>query len=291
MSKSLHCLGFLSLFSYCDAIKTLITSLSPGALLLPRPSSSATHPRSATPVAALYLGNPAIGNHLLASWFIAQQFKFSPPATPLSVNRLPSAIHHSSFSTWCAQFQVWCTFKEQKAMAALSNRGKMLIQNENFEVHRKKAPIDGKLKTSKTAVIKGREGTGTRKPLGDLTNKSALLQEVSSKKTNAPQEESSVAGEGFLHDHKKCIEAQQVLSDRYFSDLVLPSCDSLILSETLESQLAEADLDSPSSYPEPKAMPPDWLMPLTPMNSPRSSPIRWDSLLQLEEVEFALKDD
>ncbi|GMH13355.1 hypothetical protein Nepgr_015196 [Nepenthes gracilis] len=170
-------------------------------------------------------------------------------------------------------------------MATLSNRGKLVIQNENFEVHQKKAAVDGKMKHSKAATNKGK-AAGTRKPLGDVTNKKSFHPEISTKKTSAPHEELNVGGEGFLHDHSKCIKAQQTASKSYFLDLVLPRYDSLVLAESLEAERAKADLHSPRCYPELEeiSMPEFSELPMfsTPLNSPMSSPMRWNSLLHFE---------
>lgn len=82
--------------------------------------------------------------------------------------------------------------------------------------------LDGKMKSSKTAKKKGGLGHGSRKALNDITNKSSLHHEASSKKMNIPKEELNVAEEMFLHDHRKCIEAQKSALNTFYLDLVLP---------------------------------------------------------------------
>lgn len=82
--------------------------------------------------------------------------------------------------------------------------------------------LDGKMKSSKTSKKKGGLGQGSRKALNDITNKSSHHHEASSKKKNLPKEELNVAEEMFLHDHRKCIEAQKSARNTFYLDLVLP---------------------------------------------------------------------
>ncbi|KAL9265811.1 PATRONUS 2-like protein [Drosera capensis] len=128
-------------------------------------------------------------------------------------------------------------------MEALSNRGKLVIRNENFEAHYGKTTV---VKTSK-AHKKQKDETAARKPLGDLTNKSSFFPGISSKKVKATKqhlngedkEELNIREEGFLHDHSQCIKAQNTTSLSSFLDLVLPKCGSLILAETKEAEKAK----------------------------------------------------
>lgn len=73
---------------------------------------------------------------------------------------------------------------------------------------------------------------GTRKALNDITNKTSTHQEVlaSSKKETLPKEEFNVAEERFLHDHRKCIEAQQNALAAFQLELVLPGIGEPYLS-------------------------------------------------------------
>lgn len=82
--------------------------------------------------------------------------------------------------------------------------------------------VDGKMKSSKTAPKKGGLGFRGRKALNDITNKSSFHHEAFSRKNNFRKEEINVAEEKFLHDHKKCIEAQQKTVDTFYLDLVRP---------------------------------------------------------------------
>lgn len=82
--------------------------------------------------------------------------------------------------------------------------------------------LDGKMKNTKTAKKKGGLGHGSRKALNDITNKSSLRHEASSKKINIAKEELNIAEEMFLHDHRKCIKAQKSALNTFYLDLVLP---------------------------------------------------------------------
>lgn len=71
----------------------------------------------------------------------------------------------------------------------------------------------------------------SRRALNDITNKSSSVsQEVHPKRKDSVKEEFhvadhkefSIAEEGFLHDHSKCIEAQKAALDAFQLDLVLP---------------------------------------------------------------------
>lgn len=71
-------------------------------------------------------------------------------------------------------------------------------------------------------------GKGSRKALNDITNKPKIHQhqETSTKKKNSQKEkekeEFNIAEERFLHDHNKCIQAQQTITESMFWDIVLP---------------------------------------------------------------------
>lgn len=85
--------------------------------------------------------------------------------------------------------------------------------------------VDAKAKSSKTAFKKGGVGgIGGRKALKDITNKSSVKSEISSRKNVKipPKEEFNIADEGFLHDHKKCIEEQEAALNHFDLNLVLP---------------------------------------------------------------------
>ncbi|KAA8549851.1 hypothetical protein F0562_001535 [Nyssa sinensis] len=168
-------------------------------------------------------------------------------------------------------------------MATHLTQGRLIIQDENLDIHNKKAVIDGKTKTSKPATKKGGAGFGNRKALNDITNKSFLQHEQSLRKKNLSKDEFNIAEEMFLHDHKKCIEAQRRAIEPCFLDTVLPVHDSVSSVEIPKSELAKTEIDGPCCYPEPVELPmskfSDWLESSTQWDSPRSSPIRWDSPL------------
>lgn len=84
--------------------------------------------------------------------------------------------------------------------------------------------VDGKTAKSfgTASTKKGGLATGTRKALNDITNKSTIHHEASSKKTALPKEEFNEAEEKFLHDHKKCIEAQRNALNAFQLEMVLP---------------------------------------------------------------------
>ncbi|XP_062171751.1 protein PATRONUS 1-like [Alnus glutinosa] len=179
--------------------------------------------------------------------------------------------------------------------------GQLIIPNENLDVHHKK-DVDGKMKGLKTATKKGGVGLGGRKALNDITNKASLHHEASSRKKDVlPKGELNVAEEMFLHDHKKCIEAQKSALDTFYLDMVLPGHDSLCPAEHQESKQSKADPDSPRCYPEEVELPvsefADWLASSIEWTSPPSSPIRWDSppsspfAWESEAVEFILKQE
>ena len=84
------------------------------------------------------------------------------------------------------------------------------------------AIVDENTNSLKKNTKKGGAKLGGRKALNDITNKSSLSHDVSSKKNNVPKEEFNVAEERFLHDHRKCVEAQQMVLDSSLLDIVLP---------------------------------------------------------------------
>ncbi|XP_057953625.1 protein PATRONUS 2-like [Malania oleifera] len=184
-------------------------------------------------------------------------------------------------------------------MANQCTQRQMLIQNENLGIHHKKVAADNKTKSFRTGAKKLKAGVGSRKALNDITNKSTLPQEVSSKKKNL-SEEFNIAEEMILHDHKKCIEAQQAaLPLGFILDTLLPGHDSVFPAEYPDPKEAKDDQDSPRCYPEPVELPMSefshWLHSSPEWDSPQSSPVHWDSPptspFAFEPVEFQLKDD
>ncbi|MCL7024312.1 hypothetical protein MKW94_007425 [Papaver nudicaule] len=79
--------------------------------------------------------------------------------------------------------------------------------NSNMKPNFKGDSVGGKAKVSDGQKKAGLGGGGVRRPLGDITNSKKLSVYQESKKTN-PKKLNDIAGERFLHDHKKCIKAQ-----------------------------------------------------------------------------------
>ncbi|KAL5565175.1 hypothetical protein UlMin_028339 [Ulmus minor] len=183
-------------------------------------------------------------------------------------------------------------------MAIRATRGQLIIPNENLDFHPKKPIVDGRTNMSKTTAKKGGAALGNRKALNDITNKSFLHHEASSKKNTLPKKEFNVADEMFLHDHKKCIEAQQVEWNTFRLDLVLPGQDYLIDDEKTGYDKEKDDLKSPCCYPEPEELPMSEFSDsfFDRWNSPPCSPLNLDSppssplARHFEEFEFVLKD-
>ncbi|KAK7320450.1 hypothetical protein VNO77_29933 [Canavalia gladiata] len=175
-------------------------------------------------------------------------------------------------------------------MAKFVAPGHLTIKDENLDLHPKKT---AKFKNSKTDGKKGGLGTAGRKALNDITNKTSLKPEALSRKKNLPKEDINIEEEMFLHDHKKCIEAQKAAM-RFNLETVLPQDDSISILETIKVP------HSPQCYPEPVEMPMsdffDWLDYSKQWSSPPSTPLPGDSppsplAWQNETVEFVLKEE
>ena len=84
--------------------------------------------------------------------------------------------------------------------------------------------ISEQKKKPKFGLGKGGSGLGSRKALNDITNKTNIHQETSTKKNNSSKKEVNfnISEERFLHDHNKCIQAQQTMTESMFWDIVLP---------------------------------------------------------------------
>nr|GMD31835.1 protein PATRONUS 2 [Ipomoea batatas] len=94
----------------------------------------------------------------------------------------------------------------------------------------KEAVASENSKSSKQSVAKkGATGLKNRSALNDITNKSSVPPKASQKKSvsqkkKVPVKEDAVniAEETFLHDHQKCIEAQQAARTVDLWHLVFP---------------------------------------------------------------------
>nr|XP_043614081.1 protein PATRONUS 1-like [Erigeron canadensis]XP_043614082.1 protein PATRONUS 1-like [Erigeron canadensis] len=169
-------------------------------------------------------------------------------------------------------------------------------QNENSNIIRNKMMNTEIRKNSKLPLGKRGSVLGSRKALGDITNKPSIHKEASTQKKHLPKQEFSILEEKFLHDHNKCIESQKAMSESAFLDIVLPGRGP-VLSEFPVSDSAKIDHDSFACYPKIEELPMpdfyDWLgstpRPDSPLHldSPPCSPRSWI----YEEVEYRLKTE
>lgn len=88
--------------------------------------------------------------------------------------------------------------------------------------------LNAKSKISKTDGKKGGSRTAGRKALNDITNKTSLLPEASSRKKNVPKEDINIKEEMLMHDHKKCIEDRKAAMRINLEVLHLPEEDGKV---------------------------------------------------------------
>ncbi|CAI9262650.1 unnamed protein product [Lactuca saligna] len=168
---------------------------------------------------------------------------------------------------------------------------RLIIQNENSNIIPKKTMmISEEKKKSKLGL-----GKGSRKALNDITNKPKIHQhqEASTKKKNSQKEkeEFNIAEERFLHDHNKCIQAQQTITESMFWDIVLPGHYGNLPLEAHLSDPLKIDHYTPVELEMSEFC--DWMELGPPSESPLHlestpcSPCAWD----FEEVEFFLKPE
>nr|GMD33361.1 protein PATRONUS 2 [Ipomoea batatas] len=130
----------------------------------------------------------------------------------------------------------------------------LIFQDENLDVYCKKGVTGDKSKSSKQSVVKkaatglkeavasensksskqsvakkGATGLKSRSALNDITNKSSVPPKASQKKSVSQKKKVlvkedalNIAEEAFLHDHQKCIEAQQAARTVDLWHLVFP---------------------------------------------------------------------
>ncbi|XP_057441405.1 protein PATRONUS 2-like [Lotus japonicus] len=179
-------------------------------------------------------------------------------------------------------------------MAKLVAPGRLMIKDDNLDIHPKKAGFNVKSKNSKLDGKKGGLGKSGRKALNDISNKTSRQTETSVQKKNLPKEDVNIKEEMFLHDHKKCIEAQKAAMNNFNLETVLPQDDSFSILEQIKVP------HSTRCYPEPEELPmsefSDWLDYSMQWSSPPSSPLPWETLSspfawQHEDVEFVLKGE
>ncbi|KAK7372761.1 hypothetical protein VNO80_06148 [Phaseolus coccineus] len=192
-------------------------------------------------------------------------------------------------------------------MAKFVAPGHLMIKDENLDLHSKKIV---KSKNSKTDGKKGGSGIAIRKALNDITNKASFHQpETTIKKKNSPKEDINVKEEMFLHDHKKCIEAQKAAMRNFDLETVLPKDGNPSYLDFTSAFNGEYSIfiqeqikfpESPRCYPEPVELPmsifSDWLDYSMQWSSPPSSPLPWDSppsplARQNKAFEFILKEE
>ncbi|XP_041996839.1 protein PATRONUS 1-like [Salvia splendens] len=198
------------------------------------------------------------------------------------------------------------------------------IQDENSVIHRKKVTTDGKSKTSRPLSKKGGFARESRKALNDITNKSSIHRETSqskksgkkqfkvaeigfsnqkvfecealSKKKISVNENLNIEEEGFLHDHRKCIDAQKAaaaVSELNFLDTVLPGHGSTYM--VMEQTKGDRDPDNCYLKLEELSMLEfsDWFKPCwksLPSPLHQECPLPCPSVLEFEAVELVLKE-
>ncbi|XP_047943982.1 protein PATRONUS 2 [Salvia hispanica] len=199
------------------------------------------------------------------------------------------------------------------------------IQDENSVIHRKKVTTDGKSKTSIPLPKKGGFARESRKALNDITNKSSIHRETTSqskksgkkqfkvaeigfsnqkvfecealsKKKISVNENLNIEEEGFLHDHRKCIDAQKATSaasELNFLDTVLPGHGSTDV--IMEQTKGDRDPDNCNPKLEELSMlefsdwfKPCWKSPPSPLY--QECPLPSPSVLEFEAVELELKE-
>ncbi|CAN7068448.1 unnamed protein product [Brassica rapa subsp. trilocularis] len=186
-------------------------------------------------------------------------------------------------------------------MASTTVRGQLIFQDENALLARgKKAVAAGKGKSSLAAPKKYGAGFGSRKALHDITNKSKLQPQASLKTSKSPEVvDFDITKEGYLHDHRKCIEQQQNQWDSYLSEhIILHAHDTNIEEHDIKE---EVDDRSSNTWDELKEIPMEEFSDLmgcsTQWPSPPDSPIHYHSSLpssplpwHFETVEFKLME-
>ncbi|KAK9127816.1 hypothetical protein Syun_016613 [Stephania yunnanensis] len=96
----------------------------------------------------------------------------------------------------------------------------LILQTENIDLPPKGATAKN-ITTSISKTVKGGKALGNRKPLQDISNSSAITNNTSKRKKNQEKNEKSFLQEGFLHDHKKCVEAQRAGMNKRLFDVFL----------------------------------------------------------------------
>ncbi|CAH2053743.1 unnamed protein product [Thlaspi arvense] len=210
-------------------------------------------------------------------------------------------------------------------MANMNARKQMIFPDENAQIHRKKSVTAASVKPRGTVL--GQKKPGARKALNDITNKSGIHPKASSKNKQiassaaTAKAQFNIAGEGFLHDHSKCIKEQRNLWDDHFSaDLLLhndsstkakhheydfemfrnlemaPFCEFILCVCVFWFQM---DAKNSLTYDEAEEIPSPELTSWLKSSTPRRSPVRHGSMMmhftplawRFDSVEFKLKEE
>ncbi|KAK9153647.1 hypothetical protein Sjap_001127 [Stephania japonica] len=121
----------------------------------------------------------------------------------------------------------------------------LILQTENMALPPKGATAK-KITSSVSKTVKGGKALGNRKPLQDISNSSAITNDASKRKKNQEKNEKNILQEGFLHDHKKCVEAQRAGMDKQLFDAflsehgLLSPCPTSPKSKEPEAYIASA---------------------------------------------------
>ncbi|CAH9126966.1 unnamed protein product [Cuscuta epithymum] len=184
----------------------------------------------------------------------------------------------------------------------------LIFQDENLDVYSKTVTGDISVSSKQSVVKKGGTGLKGRGALHDITNKSSAQPKPSQKKSFSHKkkllfkdDEVNIAEEAFLHDHKKCLKAQQAAKTLDLLDLGFPERDPLYSIEISDLKPEDSNMSGCNrrGYPELEelSIPEDslWFESSSTWNSPPSSLKGCDSplsiALEFEQVEFKMKEE
>ncbi|CAH9116827.1 unnamed protein product [Cuscuta europaea] len=184
----------------------------------------------------------------------------------------------------------------------------LIFQDENLDVYSKTVTGEISLSSKQSVVKKGGTGLKGRGALNDITNKSSAQPKPSQKKSFSHKkkllfkdDEVNIAEEAFLHDHKKCIKAQQSEKTLDLLDLGFPERDPLYSIEISDLKPDDSNMcvGNRRGYLELEELPiPEdsiWFESSLTWKSPPSSPTGCDSPISIasefEQVEFKMKEE
>lgn len=184
-------------------------------------------------------------------------------------------------------------------MAKSLTQRSIIFQDENLDVHCKK-PVSGDVSLSfkQSVVKKGGAGHKSRGALTDITNKSAVQPKASQKKSVLKKKKLvlkddavNIEEEAILHDHKKCIVAQQAATTLNLLDMTFPELDSIEISD-MKPEENKHGIGDHYSYPEPEELPTEWLESCFTWMSPPPSPgSPLSPIWEFEPVKFKVKEE